>query len=156
MIWHLPYTLRIRQFPWPEPPPQLSPSLPTPVIKTRHIDSLADIPCQNIHLYSIPGPSVTPGGDTQCSPTARCSPTSSPVSALQLSLFPHTSSQKTSLGKESVKQLRTSITKLTGRRGCEVPRLLFPRDCTETRPIFPSSYFQKNASPMGCVIHMSN
>jgi hypothetical protein len=53
---------------------------------------------------------------------------------LQLSLFPHTSSQKTSLGKESVKQLRTSITKLTGRRGCEVPRLLFPKDCTELGP----------------------
>lgn len=74
------------------------------------LTALAVIPCQNSHLYSIHGPSVTPGGDIQYSPTAQCSPTYSLASALQSSPSLYTSSLRMLSGKESMKPLKTNTT----------------------------------------------
>ena len=94
------------------------------------LNAIAVIPCQDSHLYSIRGPSVTPGGDTQCSPTAQCSPTCSPVSALQSLLSLYTSSLRTSSGKGSIKPLKTNTTKFTY-HWCDKLPGLSPQGCAD-------------------------
>lgn len=94
------------------------------------LNALAVTPCQNSHLYSIHGPSATPGGDTQCSPTAQCSPACSLASALRSSLSLHTSLPRTSLEKGSIRLLKTNTTKFTCHRCGKLPGLS-PQGCAD-------------------------
>jgi len=77
------------------------------------------------------------GGDTQCSPTAQCLPTSSQASASQSSLSLRTSWRRMSLGKENVKQSRTNTIRLTCGR-CDEP-LRYLRRGTLTCACYHSS-----------------
>jgi len=144
VIWHLPYTqypaIPVSVPPLPTEPPlsplpvslsgkgqKLAPAFSNLIL----LNELAVIPCQNSHLYSIHGPSVMPGGDTQCSLTAQCSPACSPASALQSSLSLYTSSLRTSSRKGSIRPLKTNATRFTCHRCDKLPGLS-PEGCADS------------------------